>query len=75
MHVFVLSYARPLPDSGPWAGMFIGVYSTLQTAESARQRMRERPGFRDFPEGFRIDGYRIDADYDDPMFFTPWDSA
>jgi hypothetical protein len=74
MHVFVLSYARPMSD-GPWAGMFIGVYSSLEKVEAAKERMRVRPGFRDFPDGFRIDCLRIDEDYDDPMFFTAWDPA
>jgi hypothetical protein len=71
MNVFVLSYLRPLPD-GPWAGMFIGVYSSLEKVEAAQQQMQLRPGYRDFPGGFRIDCYRIDEDYDDPMFFTAW---
>lgn len=70
--VYVLSYMRPTNDNC-WAGMFVGVYSSLESVEHAKARMRQRPGFRDFPDGFRVDCYRVDADYDDPMFFTNWD--
>jgi hypothetical protein len=73
-NVFVLSYARPT-SGNRWAGMFIGVYSSLEKAEAAKEGMRLRPGYRDFPDGFRVDCYRIDEDYDDPMFFTLWDPA
>jgi hypothetical protein len=63
-HVFVLSYLRPLPD-----GTSIGVYSSLERAEQAIARLRQRPGFRDYPDGFQVDGRILDVDYDDPMFF------
>jgi homoserine kinase type II len=53
--------------------MFIGVYSSLEAGEAAMARMRSRPGYRDFPDGFRVDSYRVDEDYDDPMFFALWD--
>jgi hypothetical protein len=74
MHGFVLSYMRPMVD-GTWAGMFVGVYSSLEKVEAAMARMRLRPGFRDFADGFRVDCYRMDKDYDDPMFFTLWDPS
>jgi hypothetical protein len=80
MNVFVLSYARPMADEPrsadkQWCGMFIGVYTSLEKVEAAISRLRLRPGYSDFPEGFRIDCLRADADYDDPMFFTLWDPA
>lgn len=74
MRAFVLSYLRPTAE-GTWAGMFVGVYSSLAMVEAAKGRLRERPGFRDYPDGFRVDCYRVDEDYDDPMFFTLWDPA
>lgn len=72
MNVFVLSYMRPTPDE-VWCGMFIGVYSSLEKVEAAMARMRVRPGYRDYPDGFRVGCYKADEDYDDPMFFTLWD--
>ncbi|PZP48151.1 MAG: hypothetical protein DI601_01635 [Azospirillum brasilense] len=32
----------------------VGFYSSLQKAEEAVERMRKLPGFRDWPDGFRI---------------------
>jgi hypothetical protein len=72
MIVYSLSYMRPLPDSGHWAGMFVGVYSSIRQVEAAKERLRRRPGFCDYPEGFRVECSRVDEDYDDPMFFTAW---
>jgi hypothetical protein len=74
MEVYVLSYLRPMPD-GRWTGMFVGAYTSARKVEEAQERLRGRPGFRDFPEGFRVHCYRADQDYDDPMFFTAWNPA
>jgi hypothetical protein len=71
-HIYVLSYLRPLPDGG-LAGADIGYYTTVSMVEAAKARLRDRPGFRDYPEGFSVNCYRIDEDYDDPTFFTLWD--
>jgi len=71
MDVYSLSYIRQLPD-GNWASMFIGVYSSLKRLEEAQERLRRLRGFRDSPEGFRVQCYRMDEEYDDPGFFTPW---
>lgn len=35
-NVYVLSYVRPC--QGTWAGMFIGVYSSLEQVEQAIER-------------------------------------
>jgi hypothetical protein len=67
-YVYCLNYFRPLPD-GTWAATAIGVYSSLARAEQAAARLRERPGFRDYPDGFDLSAMRVDVDYDDPMFF------
>jgi hypothetical protein len=72
MDVYVLWYARPLPN-GFWTGMNIGYYSSLKRLEEARERLRQRPGFRDFPNGFSLNCYRLDEEYDNPMFFTAWE--
>jgi hypothetical protein len=68
-HVFLLSYLYRWPD-GTWPGQLVGVYSSLEQVEHAVARLRQRPGFRDQPNGFRIDGRILDEDYDAPMFFT-----
>ncbi len=67
-HVYCLNYYRPLPD-GTWAAASIAVYSSLERAEDAAARLRERLGFRDYPDGFDISPIRVDVDYEDPMFF------
>jgi hypothetical protein len=72
MDLYVLSYARPVLD-GRWTGMCVGHYSSLARLEEAKDRLRRRPGFRDYPEGFYVNSYRMDEEYDDPMFFTRWD--
>jgi hypothetical protein len=41
----------------------IGVYSTRENAEAARERARARAGFRDAPDGFTIDEYPLDEDH------------
>ena len=77
MHVYTLSYMRPLPEghglAGTWVGMFVGVYSSIRQVEASQERLRRRPGFCDYPDGFRVECRRVDEDYDDPMFFTSWE--
>jgi hypothetical protein len=41
----------------------IGVYSSYQNAVDARERVRDKPGFRDYPNGFCIDRYQVDKDW------------
>jgi Hsp70 protein len=71
MDVYVLWYARQM-TTGLWKGTNIGYYSSLAKLEEARERLRQRPGFRDYPQGLVINCYRMDEEYDDPMFFTCW---
>ncbi len=74
MEIHALSYARKLPD-GRWTGMTIGYYSSLEKLEKAKTRLLQCPGFLDFPQGFYINSYRLDHEYDDPLFFTKWPVA
>ena len=39
---------------------FIGVYSSKALAEEAVERLRARPGFDRFPDGFTIDAVQVD---------------
>ena len=41
----------------------IGVYSTESAAAAAIARLRGQPGFRDWPDGFSIAPYEVDADH------------
>jgi hypothetical protein len=41
----------------------VGVYSSLDRAESAVGRLGALPGFRDSPSGFSISEYQIDRDH------------
>lgn len=43
--------------------LLIGVYRTEQAAEAAIGRLKDQPGFRDFPQGFRLAEYTLDEDH------------
>lgn len=40
----------------------VGVYSTNERAEQAIERLRDKPGFRDFPERWFIHELTLDQD-------------
>ncbi|HEY9286437.1 MAG TPA: hypothetical protein VIT43_00275 [Candidatus Dormibacteraeota bacterium] len=42
---------------------FIGVYRSHAAATNAVGRLRTAPGFREHPDDFTIDEYRLDADH------------
>jgi hypothetical protein len=41
-------------DDGRDEEKFIGVYSTEEMAQRAIEQLRNQPGFKDIPEGFKI---------------------
>jgi hypothetical protein len=41
----------------------IGIFSTRANAEIALDRVRDKPGFRDYPDGFDISEHEVDSDY------------
>jgi hypothetical protein len=49
----------------------IGVYSSADAAERAIDRLRDKPGFRDQPQGFSVDPYPIDQDHWSEGFVSP----
>jgi hypothetical protein len=53
----------------------IGIYSTREAAERAVERLKLQPGFRDTPEGFTIDMYRLDQDHWEEGYVTLGDSS
>jgi len=48
----------------------IGVYSSDDEARSAQERTSEKPGFKDYLEGFEIVRYRIGEDHWTEGYFT-----
>jgi len=60
--VFVVQHFHKFEDNDQDV-KFIGVYTTSHLAERAVKRLRTQPGFRDTPDGFRIDRYRLDHDH------------
>jgi hypothetical protein len=62
MKVYTLWHVHEF-DDGEEDVKFIGVYSTMQKAEEAQQRLQTQEGFRDTPEGFAIDAYEVDEDH------------
>ena len=59
-----------MQEDGEEDPKLIGVYSSRASAEKAVERLRLRPGFRDRPEGFTIDLYRLDEDHWTEGFVT-----
>jgi hypothetical protein len=43
--------------------LLIGVYGTEAEARAAQLRMRDKPGFIDCPEGFRIEPYVLNKEH------------
>jgi hypothetical protein len=61
MFVYLLFHTHEV-NAGEDDDKLIGVYSTREKAEAARQRASTLPGFRDCPDGFCIDRYAVDDD-------------
>lgn len=49
---------------------FVGVYSSLEKAQQAIERLRLLPGFMEKPEGFNIDEYTLNQDHWTEGFVT-----
>jgi len=61
MEVFVLHHVHTF-DSGEEDVKMLGVYSSLEQAEAAIERLKAKPGFSDTPEGFIVDRYVMNED-------------
>jgi hypothetical protein len=48
----------------------IGVYSSEALAHEAIERLRDKPGFRDYPKRWDIDEYVLDDDHWEDGFVT-----
>jgi hypothetical protein len=53
----------------------IGIYSSRTKAEAAIERLRKMPGFRDFPNGFRIWETTLDVEEAWAEGFISWEEA
>ncbi len=62
MDVFLLWHVHE-PPVGEDDVKLIGVYSSQELAERAKERVLSQPGFRDAPKGFQIDRYQLDQDH------------
>jgi len=62
MDVFLLWHVHEFPD-GEDDAKLIGVYSSREKAEQARQRVASQPGFRELPHGFQVSTYPLDKDH------------
>lgn len=59
--VFLLWHTRDLGDNET-DDKLIGVYSSNETANAAKQRKLQYPGFREAPDGFQIVELELDRD-------------
>ena len=41
----------------------IGIYSSMESARGAQERLCAQPGFKDHPDKFAIDAYESDMDH------------
>ena len=62
MEVFIVHHVHTY-DDGEEDVKLIGVYSTRENAEQAKEKAEKLPGFCDVPEGFSIDRFRLDEDH------------
>ena len=67
MEVFLLYHINELNDDD---SKLIGVYSSQENAEIARQKTMLLPGFIIFPNSFLIDKVRLDEDHWQEGFVT-----
>jgi hypothetical protein len=61
-HVFLLWYEYGGSDYDD-DSVLIGVYSSETNAAAARERLKDKPGFRERYEGFLIEPYELNKDH------------
>jgi homoserine kinase type II len=59
--VFLLWHVREV-EGGEDDELFIGVYKTERDANAAIERLKDKPGFVDFPNGFQIHAAELNRD-------------
>lgn len=59
--VYLVWHVHPL-ESGDDEKL-VGVYASEEDARAAIQRLRTKPGFVSFPEGFMVEAYELGKDH------------
>jgi hypothetical protein len=67
--VYLLWHVHEL-EGGEDDAKFIGVYRAEDDARAAIRRLYAQPGFRKFPEGFKIEKYPLNKDHWTEGFVT-----
>ena len=62
MFVYLLLHIHEV-NPGEEDEKLIGIYTSQEKANEARNRAITWPGFRDTPDGFLIEKYRLDEDH------------
>ena len=61
--VYLLWFVKEMPKGQEDIELLIGVYSSEAEARQAIDRVREKPGFIEFQEGFQICPYKLNCDH------------
>jgi hypothetical protein len=61
--IHLLWFAKEMPEGEDDIELLIGVYSSDEAAKAAIQRMKDKPGFADFPQGCEICPYYLNHDH------------
>ncbi|MBS0547724.1 MAG: hypothetical protein JSR24_08250 [Proteobacteria bacterium] len=69
--VFFLRHLEEKKDDGAQGHKTIGAYSTFDNAREAMDRLREKPGFKDFPDRWAIEECCLDLPDDWSNGFDP----
>ena len=60
--VWLLWFEQERPE-GEDTELLIGVYRTEEAAKATISRLKDQPGFRDYPQGFTAHEYKLDQDH------------
>lgn len=58
LQVFLVHHVRELENNAEEV-KFIGVFSDIEKAQAAVDRIKSEPGFRDFPDGFSLESHAL----------------
>jgi hypothetical protein len=74
--VFIVQHSYEVGEDGLYdETKLIGIYSSLEKAESVVERYKTLPGFRDYIDAFHISEYEIDKDSNWTEGFIKWSEA
>lgn len=61
--VYLLQHVREDQENDDEDIKTIGIYASEAAAKAAVDRLKDQPGFRDYPEGFHIGPYPLGRDH------------